>query len=235
MAGRDLGAGLVLRDADVKLRFGEFDFDDEARLLTRGNEQLRLTPKAFELLAYLVERRPRAVNKPQIHDRIWPSTFVAEVNLHALVNELRRALGDDARKARFIRTVRGFGYAFCAEATAVTATGSGPPGEPGARQVRLIWRKRELGLEPGEHVLGRTREASLWVDHKSVSRRHAIVRVADDVQLEDCGSKNGTFVNGVRIASSTVLQDGDAIRLGRAELSLKVFTDGEGTETAGEQ
>lgn len=233
MAGWNLGAGLVLRDAAVKLRFAGFDFDDEARLLTRGNEQLRLTPKAFELLAYLVERRPRAVSKPQIHDRIWPSTFVAEVNLHALVNELRRALGDDARRARFIRTVRGFGYAFCAEAALVTAAGGPAPGEPGAPHVRLIWRKRELVLEPGDHVLGRTRDASLWVDHKSVSRRHAIVRVAAaDVRIEDCASKNGTFVNGVRVASPTLLQDGDAIRLGRAELSLRVFTDGEGTETA---
>lgn len=235
MAGRVLGAGLDSRDEAVKLRFEGFDFDDEARLLARGKEQLKLTPKAFELLAYLLEQRPRAVNKPQIRDRIWPTTIVAEVNLHALVNELRRTLGDDARRARFIRTVRGFGYAFCAKATAVTAAGVAPQAEAGGRQVRLIWRKRELVLEPGDHVLGRTREASLWVDHKSVSRRHAVVRVAPDVaQIEDCGSKNGTFVNGTRIASPIPLHDGDAIRLGRAELSLKVFTDGEGTETARE-
>ena len=232
MAGWKLGASLELRGAVVKLRFGGFDFDDEARLLTRGHEQLNLTPKAFELLAYLVEQRPRAVNKSQIRDRIWPRTFVADVNLHALVNELRRALGDDARKARFIRTVRGFGYAFCAEAAAVTAVASAPQLDAGGCQLRLIWRRRELALEPGEHVLGRTREASLWVDHKSVSRRHAIVRVeGDEAQIEDCGSKNGTFVNEVRAERRTLLRDGDSIRLGRAKLSFRAFALEEGTES----
>lgn len=219
----------------MKLRFGAFDFDDEARLLTRGKEQLKLTPKAFELLAYLVEQRPRAVNKAQIRDRIWPTTFVADVNLHALINELRRTLGDDARKARFIRTVRGFGYAFCAEAAAPTTTPSRHEAEAGAFQLRLIWRNRELVLESGDHVLGRTREASLWVDHKSVSRRHALVRVdGDAAQLEDCGSKNGTFVNEVRVAGRTPLRDGDAIRLGRAELSFRALALEEGTESVRE-
>jgi len=207
----------------VRLCFGEFVFDDEARLLTRGKEPVGLTPKAFELLAYLVERRPRAINKAQIHDRIWPATFVAEVNLHALVNELRRAFGDNARQARFIRTVRGFGYAFCAEATAAG---------PAATALRLIWRDRELALLPGENSLGRTREASLWIDHGSVSRQHAVSRVDGDVAaIEDCGSKNGTFVNDARIEARTRLQDGDTIRLGRAELVFRAFQAEEGTET----
>jgi len=216
----------------MRLRFGAFVFDDEARLLTRDGEPVSLTPKAFELLAYLVERRPRAVNKAQIHDRIWPATFVAEVNLHALVNELRRAFGDNARQARFVRTVRGFGYAFCAEATVAGAAAAGPAAAAGATALRLIWRDRELALLPGENSLGRTREASLWIDHGSVSRQHAVIGVDGDVaEIEDCGSKNGTFVNDARIEARTRLQDGDTIRLGRAELLFRAFPAEEGTET----
>lgn len=82
---------------------------------------------------------------------------------------------------------------------------------------------------------GRTREASLWIDHKSVSRRHALIHVEGDVaRIENCGSKNGTFVNEVRIGGPTPLSDGDAIRLGRAELSFRAFIGEEGTESARE-
>jgi pSer/pThr/pTyr-binding forkhead associated (FHA) protein len=121
-------------------------------------------------------------------------------------------------------------------AGAAPPAAAAPPPGPGSCQLRLTWRRRELALEPGEHVLGRTREASLWVDHMSVSRRHATVRVAGDAaHIEDCGSKNGTFVNGVRAEGPTLLRDGDSIRLGRAELSFWAFALGERTESVREE
>jgi DNA-binding winged helix-turn-helix (wHTH) protein/WD40 repeat protein len=99
----------------VRARFGEHTLDtDERQLLQRGRP-LHLTPKAFALLEYLIERRPRVLTKSQILERVWPSTFVTEANLASLVMEIRKALGDEAEAPRFIRTVRGFGYAFGAE------------------------------------------------------------------------------------------------------------------------
>src|SRR5512143_1194121 len=86
----------------MTFRFGEWALDRGRRELLRGQEPVPLTPKAFALLALLLENRPRVVTKPEIHDRLWPSTFVSEVNLARLVFEIRDALSDDARKPRWI-------------------------------------------------------------------------------------------------------------------------------------
>jgi TolB-like protein/DNA-binding winged helix-turn-helix (wHTH) protein len=75
-----------------------------------------LEPKAYQLLTFLVERRPRALSRVQIRDAIWAGTHVSESTLGVVVNAIRHALGDEARQPRFIRTVHGFGYAFCGEA-----------------------------------------------------------------------------------------------------------------------
>ena len=76
--------------------------------------------------------------------------------------------------------------------------------------------------EPGEYVIGRSRDAPLRVDNETVSRRHALLRITADrarVEVEHAGGSNGTRVNGVEIQTA-VLKDGDVIQLG--ELPLKV-------------
>ncbi len=65
-----------------------------------------------------------------------------------------------------------------------------------------------------ELVLGREGQA-LTVDDSEISRRHAVVRRAGDaLTIEDLGSRNGTFVNGQRIAGVVALAHGDVVRLG---------------------
>ena len=88
----------------------------ERRQLLRAGIPLSLEPKAYELLGLLLARRPRALSKDQIHGVLWAGTFVSESALPGLVADLRSVLGDDARRPRFIRTVHGYGYAFCGEA-----------------------------------------------------------------------------------------------------------------------
>jgi Tol biopolymer transport system component/DNA-binding winged helix-turn-helix (wHTH) protein len=100
----------------MRVEFGEFTLDRGARQLLRRGKPLHLEPKAFDLLGLLLERRPEAVAKPEIRDRLWPDTFVSESNLTGLVAQVREALGDDPRTPRYIRTVHGFGYAFAREA-----------------------------------------------------------------------------------------------------------------------
>jgi Tol biopolymer transport system component/DNA-binding winged helix-turn-helix (wHTH) protein len=99
----------------MSLLFGDFELDQERRQLLRSGQPVPLEPKAYELLCLLVERRPRALSRAQIRDAVWPETFISESTLGVVVNGLRQALGDDAKEPRFIRTVRGFGYAFCGE------------------------------------------------------------------------------------------------------------------------
>ena len=100
----------------MSFSFGDFELDQERRQLLRSGQPVPLEPKAYELLGLLLERRPRALSKAQIRDVVWPQTFVSESTLAVAVNAVREALGDDARHPRFIRTVHGFGYAFCGDA-----------------------------------------------------------------------------------------------------------------------
>ncbi len=121
----------------MSFRFGDFELDQERRQLLRSGEPVPLEPKAYELLSLLVERRPRALSKAQIRDVVWPGVSVTDTALGVEVNAIREALGDDARHPRFIRTVHGFGYAFCGEARA-GAPPESPPEDRVAEPPRAV-------------------------------------------------------------------------------------------------
>src|SRR5213593_1120287 len=99
----------------MRLRFGDCEFDRDTREVFRGGKPVHVSPKAFALLAVLIERRPKAVSKQELHELLWPDTFVSDANLPNLVAELREILGDDAQESRIIRTVQRFGYSFRVE------------------------------------------------------------------------------------------------------------------------
>jgi len=200
----------------MRVEFGEFTLDRGARQLLRGGKALHLEPKALELLGLLLERRPLAVAKTEIRDRLWPDTFVSESNLTGLVAQVREALGDDPRQPRYIRTVHGFGYAFADEAASVE--GRVTRGAP-----RVVWERRIIPLAPGENVLGRDEDVAVRIDSPGVSRRHArIVVDKGAARLEDLGSKNGTYWREEKLEGPRELADGDTFRLGRL---LLVFRD----------
>jgi DNA-binding winged helix-turn-helix (wHTH) protein len=202
----------------LRLRFGPFVLDSDTRQLLADGQPRPLTPKAFGLLELLLETRPRAVAKSEILERLWPGTFVAESNVPSLVNEVRDALGDDRRRPRYLRTVHRFGYAFCGAAAPVGRDGGG-------KVFRVIADRLDFALQPGENVLGRASDAAVPIDHSSVSRRHAVVRIeAGQAVLEDCQSKNGTFVGGNRVTQPLPLADCDEILLGRVRLLFRILS-----------
>jgi DNA-binding winged helix-turn-helix (wHTH) protein len=207
----------------MRLAIGAFTFDSERRQLLRGDEPVRLSPKAYNLLEVLLQRRPTALSKPVLCETLWPETFVVEANLANLVRELREALGDDARKPRFVRTVHGFGYAFAAE----TSERAELPAPDVDVVYRLVCGSTEIDLRPGENVFGRDRHAHIWLSDASVSRRHARIVIADDRStLEDLGSKNGTFHRGARLAGPASLADGDDLAIGFVAMTFRrIATD----------
>ena len=73
----------------MRARFGEFVVDFETRQLIRDGRPVHLTPKAYQLLALLVEAQPRALSKEELQQGLWPSTFVDEANLSVVGAELR--------------------------------------------------------------------------------------------------------------------------------------------------
>ena len=78
-----------------------------------------------------------------------------------------------------------------------------------------------------ELLVGRAENAGLLLPGTLVSRQHARVWISGGrFSVEDLGSRNGTFVNGVRVAGPTWLQDGDALRVGDVELEFRVVVNG---------
>ena len=205
------------------------DFD--RRQLFRSGTEVHLARKALRLLEVLLEARPKAVSKRDLHAKVWADAFVSEATLSSLAADLRKAIGDDPRKPRFIRTKYGFGYQFCGEAEAVEERAA-RPALP-ALVYRLIWGTREIALDAGENVIGRTRETVVWIDSAAVSRRHAVLRIREGTPtIEDLKSKNGTLVQGRAIEGIAPLRDGDEIRLGSVLLVFRVFPAAGSTKTA---
>ena len=100
----------------MQVLFGDFCLDTDRRELSSHGVPIHLTPKALLLLIFLLERRPKVLKKEEIYEALWPGTFVEESNLSVLVAEVREALHDEARHARYVKTAHGFGYGFIAEA-----------------------------------------------------------------------------------------------------------------------
>lgn len=214
----------------MRFRSKDWVVDTTTRQITRGKRVVHLSPKAFQLLTTLIAERPGALSKSELLRRLWPDTFVSEANIAVLIAEIRSAIGDRARASRHVRTVHRFGYAFCGK---VREEDEPPPTSHRLTvAVRLILGRREVSLGPGAHVLGRTQEATVWIDSAAVSRRHAQITVGGDGALiEDLDSKNGTYVNGARVNRPRPLSDGDEIRLGSARIVFRSFTPPPSTET----
>lgn len=201
----------------VRAAFGDYVFDSGTRELSRGGKNAHLEPKAFRLLELLIAARPRAISKSKLQDALWPKTYVSERSLARLIGDVRSAIGDHARNPRFIRTVHGFGYAFCGEVTTASERTS-------AFHCRLVWGDREIALAEGENVLGRDPEVAVWIDLDSVSRRHARIVVEENgATVEDLKSKNGTFLDGRRVTSPVALSNGNVIKVGAASLLFCCF------------
>ncbi len=214
----------------TRLTFSDFTLDLDERRLLRGQIEVHLAPKAFELLALLIRNRPRAIAKDEILQSLWPDTFVTENSLATLIADLRAALGDNPRTPSFVRTVHTFGYAFVA---AVQETGGDTAGASTARsRWRLIWDDHDIALDQGTHVLGRSGTDVIVVDSPTVSRHHARLSIEGDrATIEDIGSKNGTRVGGVAVTAATPLQDGDQIQLGAVSIVVQFDPDAGTTET----
>src|SRR5687768_4626607 len=93
-------------------RFNEFLVSPKRRVLVRDGRELPLIPRYFDLLVLLLERRHEAVHRRDIFDRVWTDVIVSDSALNQAIRTIRRALDDDSREPRYIRTVSRHGYRF---------------------------------------------------------------------------------------------------------------------------
>src|SRR5216684_2577127 len=104
-------------------RFGDFMVDSDQKVLLRQGRPTPVTPKVFDTLLLLVENSGRIVKKEELMNRLWPDSYVEEANLTFNIQQLRKSLGDNARKPQYIETVARRGYRFIADVEAGSSGG----------------------------------------------------------------------------------------------------------------
>src|SRR5271169_1305911 len=97
--------------------FGQFVLDPDKRALCRADSPVSLTPRAFDVLLFLVQNPNRLVTKEELLQAVWGDTFVEEGNLTQYISHLRKALGDNSEDTRLIVTIARKGYQFTARVT----------------------------------------------------------------------------------------------------------------------
>ena len=144
--------------------FGDFHMDVARYRLSRGQREVPLPPKAWDVLYCLIKRPGLLITKEALRDEIWPDIAISDDTLTKRIGELRRALGDTRRTPRFIETVHGRGFRFVAGVREVSddrpehsVDAEAPPLATAAHAV-----------EPGVRFVGR--QAELHRLHESLRR-----------------------------------------------------------------
>jgi pimeloyl-ACP methyl ester carboxylesterase/DNA-binding winged helix-turn-helix (wHTH) protein len=106
------------------VRFDAYSLDLQRCSLRRGEEQIELRPKAFDVLRYLVANWGRVISKQELIGAVWPGLFVTDDALVQCVRDVRHALSDEAH--RIIKTSPRRGYLFAVEPTTGSSSRHGP-------------------------------------------------------------------------------------------------------------
>src|SRR5690349_19069113 len=99
----------------TEYRFADVVVSRDCFRVTKEGEARKITPRAFEVLVYLIESRERVVEKQELFEQVWKGTFVSDNALTRMIKEIRHVIGDDADAPRYIQTVPKRGYRFIGE------------------------------------------------------------------------------------------------------------------------
>ena len=115
------------RPGEGVLTFGPCALNLASAQLTRDGHVVPLTPKAYDVLRYLVEHAGRLLTKQELLDACWPEVFVGDAALKVCIREIRKALDDEVQKPHYIETAHRRGYRFIAAVGAVPDLSTAPP------------------------------------------------------------------------------------------------------------
>jgi predicted ATPase/DNA-binding winged helix-turn-helix (wHTH) protein len=144
--------------------FDPFSLDLTNECLWKGSQAIKLRPKAFAVLEYLLERPGQLVTKQHLLNAVWPDTFVGDAVLKVTIRQIREALADDPQSPRFIETAHRRGYRFVGRIAASAAADS-PPGFVGREKALSRMRgwlekmrggERQIVFVTGEAGIGKT-------------------------------------------------------------------------------
>ena len=128
---------------EKRIIFDPFSLDLTNECLWDGTQAIKIRPKSFAVLQYLLARSGKLVTKEELLNAVWPGTFVGEAVLKVAIRQLREALRDDPKSPRFIETAHRRGYRFIAEITESEAIPARIEA-PVANRVRNLRRVKSL-------------------------------------------------------------------------------------------
>ena len=184
--------------------FHSFRLDTVNHCLWHGEDRVSLTPKAFDVLRYLVEHADRLVTQDEILGALWPETYVNPEVIKKYVLGIRKALGDRHEKPEFIETFPRRGYQF----VATVSEGIGTPSDAsinGARKMvgretamaqldgyltHALKGQRQIIFVTGEAGVGKT---TLVDEFHQMATRHPNLRVVRGQCVEGFGGKEAYY------------------------------------------
>jgi predicted ATPase/DNA-binding winged helix-turn-helix (wHTH) protein len=143
-----------LEASRLSYQFGEFTVDIARGSLLRAGAEIKLRPKVYETLKYLVEHPGQLISKQELMQAVWPNAFVTDDSLVQCTLELRRALNDG--RQQLLKTVPRRGYLFTASVMQHAVTSDLPPGSE--RSTGKVKRKRHDFPVPRTSLIGREQQ-----------------------------------------------------------------------------
>jgi DNA-binding winged helix-turn-helix (wHTH) protein len=186
-------------------QFRSFRLDVVNHCLWHGEARVPFTPKAFDVLRYLVEHADRLVTQDEILGALWPETYVNPEVIKKYVLEIRKALGDRRDKPEFIETFPRRGYQFVASVSEVSTGASSDVGIPAARKMvgreadmeqldsylgQALKSQRQVVFITGEAGVGKT---TLIDAFQQVATRRQNLRVVRGQCVEGFGGKEAYY------------------------------------------
>jgi predicted ATPase/DNA-binding winged helix-turn-helix (wHTH) protein len=205
-----------------RITFDPFCLDLVNECLWRGSQAIKLKPKAFEVLNYLLGRPGQLVTKEELLNTVWPETFVDNAVLKVVICQLREALDDDPKSPRFIETAYRRGYRFIGQ---IAVGGSALVGEQKIESNKDISASvlRAASSPPG--VVGRDESLSQmrrWLE-KMLGGKRQIVFVTGEVGIGKTALVD-TFVRSIASDRSIRIGRGQCLeQYGTSEAYLPVL------------
>ena len=124
----------------MRYLFGDYALDTRRCELRRAGTLIKLRPKVFDVLTYLIAHRDRVITRQELLEHLWPQQFVGEATLNSCIMEARQAVGDTGQAQRLIQTLHGRGYRFV---VAMEEASDSPPAEATHALLALRARRRQ--------------------------------------------------------------------------------------------